>query len=131
MAPWGGGPAPVASVLVDVHAGLAWAVVAANAVAGVWALVAHRVPSARGRALWWWTVAAEVAIFVQVGVGVALVAGEGRDAPDLHQFYGFVAIVAVAILYSYRQQLEAARHLLYGAGGLFLAGLAVRAMLVW
>jgi hypothetical protein len=45
-------------------------------------------------------------------------------------FYGFVAIIAVAILYSYRSQLRHRLFLLYGFGGLFIMGLGIRAMLV-
>jgi len=41
-----------------------------------------------------------------------------------------VAIVAVAILYSYRTQLSHRLYLLYGLGSLFLMGLGIRAMLV-
>jgi hypothetical protein len=105
-------------------------VVVGNAIAGLWALGAHWLPALRTRALWWFTVVAEVAIFVQVALGVGLVAGEGIEAPQFHLFYGFVAIIAVGILYSYRQQLAPWRYLLYGLGGLFLMGLGIRAMLV-
>ena len=45
-------------------------------------------------------------------------------------FYGFVAIIAVAIIYSYRAQMAKHLYLLYGLGGLFLMGLGIRAMLV-
>ena len=45
-------------------------------------------------------------------------------------FYGFVAIITVGLIYSYRQQMEKQKYLLYGLGGLFLMGLAIRAMLV-
>jgi hypothetical protein len=45
-------------------------------------------------------------------------------------FYGFVAIIVVGLVYSYRQQMEPYRYLLYGFGGLFLMGLGIRAMLV-
>ena len=45
-------------------------------------------------------------------------------------FYGFVAIISVALIYSYRQQMERYRYLLYGLGGLFIMGLAIRAMIV-
>jgi hypothetical protein len=41
-----------------------------------------------------------------------------------------VAIMAVAIIYSYRHQLKNKTYLLYGFGGLFLMGLGIRAMLV-
>ena len=46
----------------------------------------------------------ELAIFVQVALGVAWSAA-GLVAPQFHMFYGFVAIIAVGIIYSYRAQL--------------------------
>jgi hypothetical protein len=98
--------------------------------AGVWALAANWLPSLRTRALWWFTGLAELTIFVQVGLGVGLVSGQGYVAPKFHMFYGFVAIIAVAIIYSYRAQLKHRLYLLYGLGGLFLMGLGIRAMLV-
>lgn len=84
----------------------------------------------RTRALWWFTGIVQVAVFVQVALGVVLVAREKLQAPEFHMFYGFVAIIAVGILYSYRQQLRHRLYLLYGLGGLFLMGLGIRAMLV-
>jgi len=96
----------------------------------VWALGAHWLPWLRTRALWWFTAFVEVAVFVQVGLGVGLVAGQKLKAPKFHLFYGFVAIIAVGILYSYRQQIRHRLYLLYGGGGLFVMGLGIRAMLV-
>jgi hypothetical protein len=105
-------------------------VIIGNGMAGVWALTAHRVPSLRTRALWWFTALAEVAVFVQVILGVQLVAGEHIKVKQFHMFYGFVAIIAVTILYSYRHQLKHRLYLLYGFGGLFVMGLGIRAVLV-
>lgn len=105
-------------------------VVIGNGLAGVWALGAHRLVPLRRRALWWVTGAAEVAGFVQVGTGVWLVAVDDIDVAQFHMFYGFLVIIAVAILYSYRQQLRAHPYLLYGFGGLFIMGLAIRAMTI-
>ena len=97
----------------------------------MWALAAHRWTSLRSRALWWFVIATEVAIFVQVALGVYLVSGEKIEAPQFHMFYGFVAIIAVGILYSYRNDrfVRGKVYLLYGFGGLFLMGLGIRAML--
>ena len=100
-----------------------------NALAGLWALGAHRLESLRTRALWWFTGLVEGAILVQVALGAGLVAGQKREAPQFHMFYGFVAFIAVGILYSYRQQLRERIYLLYGFGGLFVMGLGIRAML--
>jgi hypothetical protein len=116
--------------LLDVHVVLAWIVVIANAVAGAWALAAHRWPTLRHPSLWWFTAVAEIAIAVEVVLGVILVAGEDREAPQFHMFYGFVALASVGIIYSYRQQLAGRRYLLYGLGGLFLMGLGIRAMVI-
>src|SRR5205085_1930632 len=97
---------------------------------GAWALAANWLTPFRTRALWWFTGLAEVAVFVQVGLGVGLVSGEKLQAPRFHMFYGFVAIIAVGIIYSYRNQLRHRLYLLYGLGGLFVMGLGIRAMIV-
>jgi len=120
----------LAATLRDVHAGWSWVMIVANGVAGVWALAAARLPDLRTRTLWWFTAAAEVAVLVQVCLGVGLVAGQDREADQFHMFYGFVALIAVAIVYSYRQQLRHRLYLLYGFGGLFIMGLGLRALQV-
>ena len=80
--------------------------------------------------MWWFTGVVEVAVFVQVGLGVGLVSAQKYTAPKVHMFYGFVAIIAVGIIYSYRAQLRDRLYLLYGLGGLFVMGLGIRALLV-
>lgn len=117
-------------MLVDLHKSWAWVVIFGNALAGVWALGAHKLPQLRSRALWWFTAAVQVAIFAQVAMGVAMVNHNKLEFPQFHAFYGFVAIIVVAIIYSYRAQLKKKVYLLYGFGGLFLMGLSIRAMLV-
>jgi hypothetical protein len=116
--------------LLEVHKGFAWFVIIGNALAGLWALGAHRFTSLRTQALWWFTGIVELSVFAQVTMGVIMVSGQGIEAPQFHMFYGFVAIIAVGIIYSYRHQLEQYRYLLYGLGGLFLMGLGIRAMIV-
>ncbi|MEO7398063.1 MAG: hypothetical protein ABIW84_05820 [Ilumatobacteraceae bacterium] len=51
-----------------------------------------------------------------------------RPLRTFHAFYGFVAIITIAIVYSYRSQLKGKMYLLYGGGSLFLMGLCIRAM---
>ena len=116
--------------LRDVHVAGAWVVVIGNALAGGWALGAHRWPVLRRPSLWWFTAAAEIAIAVEVLLGVLLVVREDRETPQFHAFYGFVALASVGIIYSYRNQLAGRRYLLYGLGGLFLMGLGIRAMVI-
>jgi hypothetical protein len=117
-------------LLLDVHQGWAWVVIISNGLAGAWALGASRIESLRTRALWWFTVLAELSIVVQVVLGVALVAGQHVKAPKFHMFYGFVAFATVGLIYAYRQEMRHRLYLLYGFGGLFLMGLGIRAVLV-
>ena len=116
--------------LRQIHADFAWVVVATNAAVGLWALAAHYREELRKPVLWRATVVAEVTIFVEVSLGVALVALQDFEVAQFHAFYGFVAIATVGIVYSYRQQVAPHRYLLYGLGGLFLMGLALRAIAI-
>jgi hypothetical protein len=121
----------VVASLLELHTGWAWVVIIGNGLAGLWALGAHFQPALRMRALWWFTAFVETAVVVQVVLGVVLVAGEHLSVPRFHMFYGFVAVIAVAIIYSYRSQVAARfRYLLYGGGGIFVMGLGIRALLV-
>lgn len=113
-------------MLTDIHGVFAWFVIVANAVAGTWALAAHWRERLRMRPLWIVTAIAQVSIFVQVVIGVILLSSSDTELDEFHAFYGFVAIATVGIIYSYRSQLAAYRYLLYGGGGLFLMGLALR-----
>ena len=116
--------------LRGIHEDFAWFVVIGNGLAALWALAAHFRSELRLRALWWFTLVAQLTVFVQVSLGVGMVAGRDIEAPQFHMFYGFLAIIAIGIIYSYRHQLSEHRYLLYGGGGLFVMGLGIRAMLL-
>ncbi len=120
----------IGASLLELHTSWSWIMIVGNGLAGVWALVAHRNVALRSRALWWFTGIAQVSVFVQVVLGVAVVNRDKIEYPAFHAFYGFVAIIAIAIIYSYRAQLKSKMYLLYGFGGLFIMGLGIRAMLV-
>jgi hypothetical protein len=115
-------------VILDLHDLWSWVVVIGNGIGGAWCLAAHWWAPLRVRALWAFVVLIELTIFVQVALGVYLVAVEDMTAPGMHMFYGFISIVSVAVLYGYRTQVRAWQFLLYGCGGLFLMGLGIRAM---
>jgi hypothetical protein len=119
-----------AQSLYDLHNNWAWVVIIANGLAGIWSLIAHKLVSLRTRALWWYIGVAQATMFVQVILGVIMVNRDKAVFPAFHAFYGFVAIIAIAIIYSYRAQLKGRVYLLYGFGGLFIMGLGIRAMLV-
>ena len=119
-----------AATVASLHTSWAWIVIVGNALAGIWALSAHKIVMLRTRALWWYTALIQLSVFVQVILGVIMVSRDKAQFQQFHAFYGFVAIIAIAIIYSYRAQLKSRVYLLYGFGGLFLMGLGIRAMLV-
>ena len=116
--------------LRDLHVLLGWVIVGANAFAGSWALAAHWIEGLRGRALWVVVAVAQALIAVQVILGVVNMQRNDIEVDGVHLFYGFVALFTVGIVYSYRQQIERWQYLLYGFGGLFLMGLALRSMFI-
>ena len=116
--------------LFDLHEALAWFVVIANAIVGIWALAAQYVEWLRSPALWWAVVVAEVPAFVIAIVGVMMMNRYDLELDQFHALYGFSIIVAVGILFSYRGSpfVKDKVHLLYGLGSLFIMGLGLRAM---
>ncbi len=120
----------ISASLLEIHVSWSWIMIVGNGLAGLWALVAHKNVALRSRALWWFTGLAQFTVFVQVVLGVVIVNRDKIEYPAFHAFYGFVAIIAIAIIYSYRAQLKSKMYLLYGFGGLFIMGLGIRAMLV-
>ena len=88
-----------AQTLYDLHNNWAWVVIIGNALAGIWALSAHKLVSLRTRALWWYTALAQFTMFVQVILGVIMVNRDKAVFPAFHAFYGFVGIIAIAIIY--------------------------------
>jgi hypothetical protein len=116
--------------LGSIHEILGWTVVVANGLVGLWALTAHWVHSARGHPLWVATAAAQVLIFIQVILGVVYMNTSGIEVAGIHQFYGYISLMSVALIYSYRQQIAQWRFLLYGFGGLFIMGLALRTVFI-
>ncbi|MGN6693143.1 MAG: hypothetical protein ACTHN0_03120 [Aquihabitans sp.] len=116
--------------LVDAHLALAWVVIVANGLAGVWALAAHKDQRFRVKQLWWFTAFAEIAVFVQVVLGVIILQSHKGEDYGFHLLYGFSAAFAVGIIYSYRGQLQDKKYLLYGFGGLFIMGLGLRLLTI-
>lgn len=116
--------------MIDLHSTLGWALIIANAVVGVWALVAQYVPVLRVKVMWWSIGVAQLLVFAVAIVGVLLANEAGRNLDDFHALYGFTTIVAVGILYSYRTSpfIKDKQYLLYGFGSLFIMGLGIRAL---
>ena len=114
----------------NLHEGWGWVVVIGNGLAGLWAIAANWLTPLRTRALWWFIGVAEFTVFVQAMLGAVMVGTYKVKLPEFHAFYGFFAIVTIAIIYSYRNQMQHRLYFLYGFGSLFVMGLGIRSMLL-
>jgi len=116
------------STLHDVHEIGGWVLIGTNAVMGAWCLTADRLPAWRGRPLWVGVIVAQSTAFVQAVLGALLARRDGVELDDMHALYGFSAIIAVAILYSYRTSpfMKGKELILYGLGSWFIMGLGLR-----
>ena len=121
----------LANAVQDWHDTFAVVLVVANAVAGVWALAAHRWTWLRGWPLWVTIGLAQATTFVMAITGTILMARDDLEPARLHALYGFSAIIAVGILYSYRSSpfVRGKQYLLYAGGSLFIMGLGLRELL--
>jgi hypothetical protein len=117
-----------ASEVLTWHERAGWALIVVSAVAGVLALAAHFVPALRSRWIWVVVGVSQVMAFVPAVLGVILVSRYDIELNSMHALYGFSAIIAVGILYSYRTSsfLDGKEWLLYGVGCLFIMGLGLR-----
>ena len=115
----------------DFHAVWGYVAITFNAVVGIAALVAWRVPRWRGRWLWIATIVAESAMLLQIGLGVIMVSSKDYTAPKFHLFYGILAFLTISLAFAYRDQMRGAgrREMSYGLVGLFVMGLGIRAIL--
>ena len=121
----------IATATLDWHRIGAWVLIVANAGAGLWALAAHRWRSWRGRPLWVAIIVAQLTTFVQAISGTILITRDDLEPGRLHALYGFSAVIAVGILYSYRTSpfMRGKEYLLYGLGCLFIMGLGLRELI--
>lgn len=112
----------------ELHEINAWVLIGSNATVGVWCLLAYQFAVLRGRPVWVGVIVAQLTTFVQATVGALLSNREGVELDDMHALYGFSAIIAVAIMYSYRTSpfMKGKELLLYGGGSLFVMGLGLR-----
>lgn len=118
--------------VLDGHRAVAWALIVTNGLAGAWALAAHRFPAWRGWPLWAAIVLAQLTVFAQAITGTILISRDHLEPGRLHALYGFSAVIAVGILYSYRTStfMRGKEYMLYGLGCLFIMGLGLRELVL-
>jgi hypothetical protein len=104
--------------------------IVANAAAGLSGLAAWQRPGLRGPWVRLLTALAQIALVVQVTTGVILESSPAYEVKRIHIFYGFVAFVTVGIVLASREQLRGREEMFLGLAGLFLMGVALRAVQV-
>lgn len=112
----------------QLHEVNAWLLIGLNGAVGVWCLVAYQFAVLRGRLIWAGVIVAQLTAGVQAVVGALLSNQEGVELDDMHALYGFSAVIAVGIMYSYRTSpfMKGKELVLYGCGSLFVMGLGLR-----
>lgn len=120
----------IALALLSWHRWLAWGLIVANGAVGGWALAAHYRRRLGGRPLWAAIAGAQLFAFAEAITGAVLMTRYDREPARLHALYGFSAVIAVGILYSYRTtpSMRGKEYLLYAGGSLFIMGLGIRAL---
>ena len=75
---------------------------------------------------------AQLTVFAQAITGTVLMARDDLEPAPLHALYGFSAVIAVGILYSYRTSpfMRHKQYLLYAIGSLFIMGLGLRELVL-
>ena len=112
----------------DLHQINAWILIGSNALAGLWCLAAFQWRQLAGRPMWILVIVAQCTTFLQAVLGALWASQDDLEIDDMHMLYGFSAMVAVGILYSYRGSpfIKDKTTLLYGFGSLFIMGLGLR-----
>lgn len=112
----------------DLHEINAWLLIGLNAAAGAACLAAYRWEVLRGKLLWVGVIVAQLTAITQAIIGTLLANDEAVVLDDMHALYGFSAIIAVAIMYSYRTSpfMKGKELVLYGFGSWFVMGLGLR-----
>lgn len=116
------------ATLRDLHDIIAWVVISLNAAIGAWFVAGQYVVALRNRVVWVATVVAQLPVFAVAITGALLGSREGVELDDMHALYGFSAIIAIGILYSYRSSdfIRDRQWLMYGIGSWFIMGLGLR-----
>lgn len=114
--------------LHEAHRLVGWLLIGSNAFVGAWCTGAQYVPALRRRVMWFAVIAAQFVVGAQAIIGAILATRPGVPLDDMHALYGFSAVIAVGILYSYRSSpfIRDKQYLLYGIGSLFVMGLGLR-----
>lgn len=116
------------AALRDAHTILAFVLIFSNAGVGIWGVLLDKQTLRNPKPFWICTVIAQSLIFAQAILGVSLQAADDLEPRDFHYLYGFSMIIAIALLYGYKNSIGKHRFIMYGLGSFFIMGLGIRAL---
>jgi hypothetical protein len=117
------------SAVLGLHRGLFFAGLVVTLIVGVWGLVSYfrRLPP--GASFNSALLVTEALFVIQGLVGATLFLGGRRPHDPLHWLYGILLVIVIPIAATYTTGRDERRQsLVYGIAGLFMAGLAIRAL---
>jgi hypothetical protein len=111
----------------EVHMVVGITLIAANAIVGIWGLIAYRRDAPPGRFYIHALAIAQTAVIAQASLGLILLSEGHRPGDKLHFAYGLLPLLAIAYPYALRGE-DGRRNLFYFAvGASVVAALGVRA----
>lgn len=119
--------------LLRFHHDMAYLSILINFLAGIWMLVSLKWKNLKRKKNFFAPVyVGWLAIAIQgfLGISLFMSGSEVESTKGFHYFYGFIAMMTAAILFSYSKTLGSKKILIYGISSLFLAGLGTRAALL-
>lgn len=115
--------------IVQIHAGLADTVRLFTLVVGVWALVNYVRREGLSASYWGALVIGELVLAAQAILGAILYVQGGRPPRIIHFLYGVLVLMVWPGIFAFTEGRDGRREALYyGIAGLFLFGLAMRAI---
>jgi len=116
------------AALRNAHTIFAFVLIFSNAITGIWGVLLDKKAISNPKPFWFCIAIAQLLIFVQAILGVSLQAADDLEPRDFHYLYGFSMIIAIALLYGYKNSIGQHRFIMYGLGSFFIMGLGIRAL---
>lgn len=117
--------------LLKIHHDFAYTALMLNVFAGIWTLIGMRVDVVKRKKYFLYPVyIAWGALTLQVFFGISLLLFSTYNAPSMHYFYGFIALMVMGGVFAYSKSFGKKKFLILGIVAIFLAALSIRTIMV-
>lgn len=119
------------STLLKIHHDWAYTAVAINVFAGIWTLIGMKVDVVKRKKYFLYPIyVGWVALAIQALLGISLLLFTTVQAPSMHYFYGFIALMVIGGVFAYSKSFGKKQYIILGCVALFLVALSIRTILV-